>query len=185
MSSLRYEFQIPDPAKPLRGDVPPCGPNCELVDFKPATPTPQMVVGRTVDEVCTCVGTYGMGGPGFFGLRLGDEWLVVAIWGAASWIEADGRIVEDDFWDTNGMPRPWITAQGDELTGRLVGQPVTSFRLDKRSLAVGVGGMTLSVAESPVGRPILEGNKQPRAFDEDDDLRRAVFLSPTAEVWVR
>jgi len=125
-----------------------------------------------------------MGGPGFFGLRLGGEWLVVAIWGAASWIEADGRIVEDGFWDTNGRPRPWITGQGDELTGRLVGQPITSFALAERSLAVGVGGVTLSVAESAGGRPILEGNQQPRRFEDTDDLRRAVFLSPTAEIWV-
>jgi hypothetical protein len=184
MSSVRYKFQIPDTSKPLTGDVASFGPSGELIDFNPPVVTPEKIVGRTVEEVCTNVGTYGMGGPGFFGLRLGGEWLVVAIWDAASWIEADGRIVEDGFWDTNGRPRPWITDEGDELTARLVGQPITSFTLAERSLAVGVGGLTLLIAESPDGRPILEGNKQPRAFEEGDDLRRAVFLSPTTEIWV-
>ena len=184
MSSVRYEFRIPDLAKPLPGGGPSFGPSCELIDFTPPTLTSEMVVGRTVDEVGTHVGTYGMGGPGFFGLRLGGEWLVVAVWGAASWVEAEGRAVEDWFWDANGRPRPWITERGDELSGRLVGRPVASFTLGKRSLAVGVGGLTLSIAESSAGRPVLEGNGQPRSFEDADDLRRAVFLSPTAEVWV-
>ncbi len=184
MSSLIDEFRTPDPARPLRGKVPPWGPWCELIDFKPPALTAERVVGRVVDGIHLNVGTYGMGGPGFFGLRLGDEWLVVAIWGASSWVAVEGRIVEDIFWDTNGTPRPWVTGGGDELSAVLVGQPVTSFELGRCSLTVGIGSVTLSIAESPDGRPILEGNRQPRAFEADDDLRRSVFLSPTTEIWV-
>jgi hypothetical protein len=66
----------------------------------------------------------------------------------------------------------------------LVGQFITSFEVGKHSLAVGIGGRTLSISQSPEGRPLLEGNKQPRSFEEADDLTRAVFLSPTAEIWV-
>ena len=36
----------------------------------------------------------------------------------------------------------------------------------------------------PATRPVFAGNKHPRAFAPDDDLRRAVFLSPTTELWV-
>lgn len=184
MSSLRYEYKIPDTSKPLSGDVPPWGPTCELVNFEPHALTAELIVGRTVGEVCTCVGTYGMGGPGFFGLRLGHEWLVIAIWGAASWIQVDGRIVQDVYWQRNGMPRPWMTDQGDELTELLVGQPITSFVVAKHSLTVGIGRLTLSISESPEGRPILEGNKKPRCFKKADDMKRAVFLSPTIELWI-
>lgn len=184
MSSIRYRFKIPDPSKPLPGDVPPWGPTCELVDFEPPFLTAGMVIGRTVDEIRTQVGTYGMGGPGFLGLRLGGEWLVIAIWGAASWAQVDGRIVEDVFWDKNGRPRPWITGEGDELSGVLVGRPITSFEVARHSLAARIGERTLSVTESPESRPILEGNKEPRSFEPADDLRRAVFLSPTTEIWV-
>jgi hypothetical protein len=125
-----------------------------------------------------------MGGLGFFGLRLEDEWLIIAIRGAASWVQVDGRIAEDAFWDKNGWPRPWITDQGDELTGVLVGQPITSFEVAKRSLTIGIGARTLSISESPEGRPTFEWNKQPRSFLKTDDLTRAVFLSPTVEIWV-
>jgi hypothetical protein len=102
MSSVLYKFKIPDPARPVGGNPPPWGPVCELVDFHPGALTAERVVGRTVGEICTCAGTYGMGGPGFLGLRLGDEWLIIAIWGAASWVQVDGRIVYDVFWEQNG-----------------------------------------------------------------------------------
>jgi hypothetical protein len=184
MTSLRYKFKIPDPSKPLAGDVPPWGPTCELVDFEPPSLTADKLVGRTVDEICTYVGTYGMGGAGFLGLRLGSQWLVIAFWGAASWVQVDGRIVQDGFWEKNGWQRPWITDQGDELAAVLVGQSITSFAVARHSLTVGIGGRTLSITEAPESRPILEGNKKPRCFERADDLRRAVFLSPTAEIWV-
>ena len=89
MTSLRYKFKIPDASKPLVGDLPPWGPWCELIDFQPAALAAEMVVGRTVEQICTHVGTYGMGGPGFFGLRLGSEWLVIAIWGG--FVDRDQR----------------------------------------------------------------------------------------------
>jgi hypothetical protein len=184
MTNLRYKFKIPDPTKPLLGDIPPWGPFCELVEFKPPPLTADMVVGRTVEEICTFVGSYGMGGPGFFGLRLGSEWLVIAIWGAASWVHVDGRIVQDVFWDRNEWPLPWITREGNELSKELVGQPITSFKVAKHSLIIEISGRTLSISESPEGRPIFEGSKQPRSFEQDDELTRAVFLSPTIEIWI-
>lgn len=160
MTSLYYNFKTPDPSRPLSGDVPSWGPTCELIDFPPAALAAEMVVGRTVEQICTHVGTYGMGGPGFFGLRLGSEWLVIAIWGADSWIEINGRIVQDGFWDTNERPRPWITDEGDELTEVLIGQQITSFKLAKHSLTVGIRELMLSIQEAPEGRPILEGSNE-------------------------
>ena len=52
---------------------------------------------RIVD-VCTCCGTYGMGGPGFFGLKLqgeqGTRWLTYCIWAAGEHILFDDNILE-------------------------------------------------------------------------------------------
>ena len=82
-SSLIRGYEIPDPTKPIpeedRGMV---GPSGELIPFEPILLEASDVVGRTVDEIVPHVGTYGMGGPGFFGIRLGNEWLTIAIWGA-------------------------------------------------------------------------------------------------------
>lgn len=49
-------------------------------------------------DVCTCLGTYGMGGPGFFGLELqgeyGTRWLTYCIWHAGEHILFDDNILE-------------------------------------------------------------------------------------------
>ena len=52
---------------------------------------------RIVD-VSTCCGTYGMGGPGFFGLKLqgeyGTRWLAYCIWSAGEHILLDDKVLE-------------------------------------------------------------------------------------------
>ena len=52
---------------------------------------------RIVD-VSTCCGTYGMGGPGFFGLKLqtkqGTRWLTYCIWSAGEHILFDDNVLE-------------------------------------------------------------------------------------------
>ena len=56
-------------------------------------------------DVSTCCGTYGMGGPGFFGLKLhgeyGIRWLNYCIWCAGEHILYDDRVLEchPDFAD--------------------------------------------------------------------------------------
>lgn len=49
-------------------------------------------------EICTCCGTYGMGGPGFFGIKfqgsLGIRWLVYCIWNASEHLLFNGRVIE-------------------------------------------------------------------------------------------
>lgn len=127
-----------------------------------------------------------MGGPGFLALELEEAWLVVALWGAASWTTCQGRLVEDMFWKDEGRPRPWIDEEsGDALGPKIVGQIVKSVDVTRTSLRIALsGGYDLTIAEDPATRPIFAGNKQPRAFAPDDDLSRAVFLSPTIELWV-
>ena len=49
-------------------------------------------------DVCTCCGTYGMGGPGFFGLKLqgdyGTRWLTYCIWSAGEHVLFDDSVLE-------------------------------------------------------------------------------------------
>ncbi|MEP1698828.1 MAG: hypothetical protein ABJJ69_20050 [Paracoccaceae bacterium] len=185
-SSLGSNFEIPDPSQPIpedeRGAV---GPSGHLIPFVPNALSPEQVKGRQVDEVLPSVGTYGMGGAGYFGLRLGEEWLVVAIWGAGEWIMAEGILILDHHFDKYGRPRPWITQESDDLSPKLVGSKITALELNQHSMRISFSnGMSLDIDESGEDRPILEGTKAPRAFMADDDLRKAVFLSPTAEIWV-
>ncbi|WP_282048412.1 hypothetical protein [Sulfitobacter mediterraneus] len=186
MSSMRFDFEIPDQHQPIpedeRGAV---GPSGHLLPFMPKVLSAEQIVGRKVDEILTHVGTYGMGGPGFFGLRLGDEWLVFAIWSASEWITVDGLLIQDHFFEDYERPRPWITGEADNLSPLLLGSVVTSLELNQRSMRMSFSnGMSLTIDEAPENRPVFQGNKRPREFLEDDDLRKAVFLAPTAEIWV-
>lgn len=49
-------------------------------------------------DICTYLGTYGMGGPGFVGFKLqgyfGIRWLVYCIWSAGESILVDNRIMQ-------------------------------------------------------------------------------------------
>jgi len=137
MKKLIYEYEIPDPNRPFKeSERGLMGPSGELVPFTPDRLTDRDVIGRRIDHLSTHVGTYGMGGPGFFGLRLGTEWLVIALWGEAEWISVEGRFINDTFYDSYHRPKPWITADEDELTDRGVGQKITSIEIRPHSLMI-------------------------------------------------
>ena len=116
---LVYRFQVPDLARPLSG-APEWAPSGELVDFVPAPLAASDVVGRRIDGVSLNIGTYGMGGAGFVGLRFGEQWLVIALRGAGAWMSADGRMIEDIFWNDQGRTKPWmLEGEGDWLSPRI------------------------------------------------------------------
>lgn len=59
---------------------------------------PEKFNGSHILDVCTFCGTYGMGGPGFFGLKLqgdyGIRWLTYCIWAAGEHILFDNKILQ-------------------------------------------------------------------------------------------
>lgn len=97
---LIYEYEIPDPKRPRKGsDI---GPSGELIRFRPEPLDPTKVIGREIVGWIPYAGTYGMGGPGFVGFDLKDEWLIFAIWGAADWMRLDGRLLADHAGSKHG-----------------------------------------------------------------------------------
>lgn len=189
MPNIVDKYEIPDPALLSPDAQRGMRPSAPLIAFHPLPISASDVLGKVVQEVSDCVGTYGMGGPGFFGLRLGREWLVVAVRGAAEWMTARGRNVGDSFHDNYGRPRPWladwISENPDELSPHLLGGTISSIAVEKHSMKIELdNGFDLTIAEAPDDRPIFEGSKEARRFTTSDDLRRAVFLAPTTEIWV-
>jgi hypothetical protein len=183
MAHVICEYEIPDRDQPIPVNERGLGPSGRLRPFAPPPISAEAVIGRTVEEICPYVGTYGMGGPGFFGLRLGLEWLVIAVWGAGEWMVSQGRCVEDSFHDNR--PRPWLAGESDELSVELVGQRIRSINVRRHSLRIVFENeVDLTIEETSDHRPLFEGTKEPRQFTDDDDLRRAVFLAPTIEIWV-
>jgi hypothetical protein len=185
MASVIYKYEIPDPDQPIPDTGRGLGPSGRLQPFAPPPISAEQVIGRTVDEIRPYVGTYGMGGPGFFGLRLGSEWLVIAVWGASEWMVAQGRCVGDLFHAEYARPRPWLTNESDELSRQLVGQRIRAIDVRRHSLRIIFENeIDLTIEETCDHRPLFGGTTKPRQFTDDDDLRRAVFLAPTVEIWV-
>lgn len=182
---LAYRFQIPDLKRPIDGG-PAWKPGGALTDFIPPPLTDADVIGRRIDGVSLNIGTYGMGGAGFFGLRLGHAWLVVAVHGAGAWMAAEGRMIEDMFWRERGRAKPWmLEGEGDGLSPRIAGQAVAGVYIERDAMRLVLDdGFALSIDSAPSARPAFEGDGSPRAFGVDDDLRRAVFFSPTDELWI-
>ena len=90
------------------------------------------LIGRKILEITTHLGTYGMGGAGFFGLLLDNsEYLTYAVWGAGNYTLVNDRVVEC-YSSLYNKTKPWISNFGesgtwDELTDFLVGSTVNDY----------------------------------------------------------
>lgn len=182
----QFSFQVPGAERPYpTRDHPHPGPSGPLVAFVPAPLDPAAVVGKTIDAWTPYAGTYGMGGPGFLGLRVGDGWLVVAIWGAPSWFRLDGRLLEDNFWDKHNRQRPWLSEFKPGCDDLFVGRQVMGLSVERTSMTLTLdGGGVLNLSPDPQDRPPFEGNGGDREIGPTDDLRSVVFMAPTAELWI-
>jgi hypothetical protein len=181
-AKLYTRFEIPDPAQPVEDSL--FGPSAELRPYSPQPVNPASVIGMGVHG-WDLAGTYGMGGPAFFALRLDAGWLVIALWGAMEWMTADSRLLADMFHADENRPLPWVSEQGDWLAIRLDGRSIAELDIQPDALRIVLdNGFTMQIDPSPDTRPVHFGDKSPRAFAPDDDLRRSVFISPTTELWI-
>ncbi len=182
----RATYEIPDPAHLFPAtQVGPIGPTGPLIAFEPDPLDVSQVLHRTIDEWIPCAGTYGMGGPGYLGFRLGSDWLIVAIWGAGDWFRLDGRLLSDVMWEQEARPAPWEAEPSEVFAGLFAGHSFTDLVVRRDSLTARLdSGRIFSLSADPADRPILAGSGEPRSFGPGDDLRDLVFLAPTSEIWV-
>lgn len=180
---LIYRYKIPGPKKNIRHTE--MGPSGKLIPFKPPPLDPTKVIGREIVSWIPYAGTYGMGGPGFVGFDLKDEWLIVAVWGAAEWMRFDGRLLQDTFSEKRGREQGWTSESEEVWQNLFAGRRFVDFRVERTSLTARLdNGRVLRISPDPNNRPLFEGNGKLREIGADDDLRRVVFLAPTAEIWV-
>lgn len=89
-------------------------------------------VNAKVLEASTCFGTYGMGGPGFFGLlcdtKQGHFELTLTIWGSGQYVMMDGRVIECHPVYIEQY-NPWIQRTDKELNSILIGAVINSIEL--------------------------------------------------------
>lgn len=112
--------------------------------------TPEMLIGSKIIDYCNYLGTYGMGGPGFFGLKLcgefGIRWLVYCIWSAGEHILLDDRVIAC-YPDFIRKYHPWIE-EGDfayELTSKnlkkiLYNKVIADIEVQEHALKIQLSG---------------------------------------------
>ena len=133
-------------------------------------------------------GTYGMGGPGFFGLELDatihwptTDHLVLTLWGAAGWLLLDDEWIEvhpnqyatrRPFYSNFGPKLRW-----DEVTPRLVGGTIEKFELGRTfSRLTARTQDAIHVLELPEDTSRLSlsgGTLQPRKWNPNDNIADA------------
>ncbi|OQP44648.1 hypothetical protein A4H97_09795 [Niastella yeongjuensis] len=132
------------------------------------TPVHQ-VIGLKVKDVVTYLGTYGMGGPGFFGLLLSNaEFLTYAVWGAGNYVIINDRVVECST-DLYKKTRPWMSNFGgnetwDDLTTYISGSVIENITLttDACTLSLNKSGERIEVnfVKNDIRLPRRAGRKR-------------------------
>lgn len=163
-------------SKPQQTDWAPFESEFELEELQTDVPDTQSLCGKEIEEISTCLGTCGGFGPGFFGMKLGGEWLVVAIWSADRWIELDGCALASFEIDRDSHQK---------LSDSFLGQTIVSAEITRRSLKLECSNSSsFVISESEKNRLAYPGTGDPMVFSEEDDLREVVFMSPTDEIWI-
>jgi hypothetical protein len=155
------------------------------------------LVGRTITQWSLILGSYGMGGPGFFGLHLSAadawaaEWLVLTVWGASAWLLLDGHWVE-------ATPDPWAIqrplysnyagdASWDEVSPVITGATIMAVTIQDRASALhlqqGRDVHVLEVPDDSARLPAYAGNGQPRSWGAHESQWDAWAVSQSGDLW--
>lgn len=107
----------------------------------------QNLIGMQILDYSTCLGSYGMGGPGFFGLLIERdgilEYIVYAVWASDQYIMMDDRVIGCHI-KYNSSYNPWISRwageseenQWDELTDTLKGSTIIEVSLSETQFVI-------------------------------------------------
>ncbi len=134
------------------------------------------ILHRIIIKWVPYLGTYGMGGPGFFGLQLEQtasqpkEWLVLTLWGASEWLNLDGR------WLSSHPNQYYIQKPllPHEVTQKLIGCELIEADIeDNRSIIKLARDLQLHILEVPMDSnrlPRWGGTLEPRKWNSEESL---------------
>ena len=150
-------------------------------------------IGAMVEETESCFGSYGMGGPGFLGLRMGcakgSEWIVYRLWAAVEWLRLDGRLFSEGMFpkELQAVPKEKLTnieqlhgciLEGWSNNGR---ELILHFRDPDNS-----GGRlkNLSLRRDGANIPPWRGNGEKKMLAAHDSLDDVLIVSVKADLWL-
>ncbi len=156
------------------------------------------ILGREIIAWNHALGSYGMGGPGFFGLHLAasgafpSEWLVLTLWAADNWLLFDGRWVAAHP-NQYHIQRPLVSYFGgdedwDELSEKLLGATIVDANIaDNISrLSIEKDGMAhqLEIPDNSSILPSHGGSLTPHEWNPDESHLDAWIISQDSDLIV-
>lgn len=148
--------------------------------------TTERVAGRKITEWCECCGTYGQGGPGFFGFKLAktskypEEWLILRIWSAGDWLLVNNRWLSAPP-NQYHIQKPLVSKYGkktwDRFSRLVLNKKIKSFDITKKTMKIIIGSTTILISDNPEERPNHCAGA-PRILKDTDDLRWAWIIAP-------
>ncbi|HEU5346307.1 MAG TPA: hypothetical protein VFU60_18300 [Ktedonobacterales bacterium] len=167
------------------------------------------LIGAHVEGFSSHLGTYGMGGPGFFGLLLAPrgeveerEYLVAVVWGAGEYLLLDRRVIEchPDYYASY---HPWIRDEprgggakegeeeggANELEAVLVGATVSAAAIEDDRLRISLVQGEIEhvlefVKQDPRQPPLSHGQPRKAAFTAGSIADYIVFQPEQATLLV-
>lgn len=154
---------------------------------------PTLVVGGRILKTCCYLGSYGMGGPGFVGLKVRGSavcsfWVVVTVWGASEWLTIDGKPCREGYFEEErrdmenrmGAPLPSLLS--------LKGNVIDSIEMDSQhflaTLSAGGSVYQLRLLADSSSLPVHRGSKEPKVMEQGEDIRNAIIISRRANLWL-
>lgn len=157
------------------------------------------VVGRIIKDTNRYMGSYGMGGPGFFGFCLEatdkypEEWLVLALWSADQWLLLDGKWLDcyPDYFDLNKCYFPKqesnFSKANEQVKNVFNGFTIKKFVLKKKSfrmhLLLDTQTHILELPSNLTKLPLF-GNGEKRTWYKNDHLKNGFVVSPTRYIQI-
>ncbi|KAB1153972.1 hypothetical protein F7018_15930 [Tenacibaculum aiptasiae] len=89
----------------------------------------ESLIDLEIIDFSTHLGTYGMGGAGFFGLLLSnDQYLTYAVWNAGEYVLINNRVVECNP-DLYNKTKPWVSNYGDDKTWNFLTEYISGGKI--------------------------------------------------------
>jgi len=145
--------------------------------------------GAKVTRICPYLGSYGMGGPGFWGLRCRlnarSFWIVYRLWSADGWVTIDNHLVESSLI---GDEKKHIPLERRIDSACLIGARIVSYEIARDSSTLmledregGVRQIVLRMDGSVV--PPWRGNGKKKQFSDGESLEDAVIVTKGGRLW--
>ena len=142
-------------------------------------------IGQSVRRVATCLGSYGMGGPGFIGLQFRNGWIVYRLWGAAGWLTLNGKLLEESlFPDERERYGKEKLVSLNQLKGAVIRAVECDHEQYDLTFKTNDDSFCLSVRRDGSAVPHSRGNGRPKVLTGNESLEDAIIVSRTGRLWL-